>query len=814
VREVMLKSYFLIAWRGLRKNRVFSVINVVGLAIGLAVCMLIALYVTHELSYDRYHVNADRIYRLDADLKVGAMGYYSWDSPLPLGPALVKDFPDVEIMARVNISPTMLVKKEDQTILEEHAGWADPSLFDVFTLPMLAGNPKTALVEPNTMVISERMAKKYFGGVGEAMGRSMLTDNVRTVKVTGVMKDMPETSHVHLDFIRSLTTIIAGQPQEWLNNSVATYVLVRPGVRQAQLERDLRAAVLKYIQPDLQSALHAGINDLEAKGSHYQYKPIPVTRIHLYSDLTNEVEAVGNVEYVYIFVAAGVLILLLACVNFMNLSTSRSAGRAREVGVRKVLGSRRGQLVGQFLIESLVTCGLALGLGLLLAAIALPYLNELAGVRISWGDLPWVWLAPAIVGLMVVVGLAAGSYPAFFLSAFQPVKVLKGRLSKGFRGLWIRNALVVFQFATAVILIIGTLTIYSQLRFMQNRKLGYDREQVAMISNMGSLWLHARTFEDEVRKMPGVVSTTMASVFPTSRDWNINVFSPTASVVQSQTISMGRWLVDARYIPTLGMEMAAGRNFSPVMPTDSGAVIVNETAARMLGFANPLEHKLYWETDPRSPGTALPIIGVVKDFSAGSMRNKVPPIVLMLQNNVDKMAVRVRTDDLPRLMEGIEAKYHSIVPEMAGQPFEYTFMDEDFNRLYAAEQRTGRLFVSFAAFAILIACLGLYGLVSYAAEQRMKEIGIRKVLGASVGGIVRLLSRELIGLVVVAVVVASPVAWWLGNWWLRGFAYQTVIRVWMFGMAAVLAVGIALATAGVQAVYAARSNPVKSLRSE
>jgi putative ABC transport system permease protein len=810
----MLKSYFLIAWRGLKKNRVFSVINIAGLAIGLAVCMLIALYVTHELSYDRYNVEADRIYRLDADLQVGAMGYFSWDSPVPLGPALVKDFPDVEKMARVNISPTMLVKKGDQTILEDHAGWADPSLFDVFTLPMLAGDPKTALSEPNTMVISERMAKKYFGGVAEAMGKPMVTDNVRTVKVTGVMKDMPETSHVHLDFIRSLTTIIAGQSPEWLNNSVATYVLVRPGVRQAELERDLRAAVLKYIQPGLQSALHAGISDLEAQGSRYQYKPIPVTRIHLYSDLTNEVEAVGNVEYVYIFVAAGVLILLLACVNFMNLSTSRSAGRAREVGVRKVLGSRRGQLVGQFLIESLVTCGLALGLGLLLAVFALPYLNELAGVRISWNDLPWMWLAPALIGLMVVVGLAAGSYPAFFLSAFQPVKVLKGKLAKGLRGLWIRNALVVFQFATAVILIIGTLTIYSQLRYMQNRKLGYNREQVAVISNMGSLWLHARSFEDEVLKMPGVVSTTMASVFPTSRDWNINVFSPTASVVQSQTISMGRWLVDARYIPTLGMEMAAGRNFSPVMPTDSGAVVINETAARILGFKNPLDHKLYWETDPRSPGIAMPIIGVVKDFSAGSMRNKVPPIVLMLQNNVDKMAVRVRTDDLPKLMTGIGAKYHTIVPEMAGQPFEYTFMDKDFNRLYAAEQRTGKLFVSFAAFAILIACLGLYGLVSYAAEQRMKEIGIRKVLGASVIGIVGLLSRELIGLVLVAVVVASPVAWWLGHWWLAGFAYQVEIGGWVFCVAAVLAVGIALVTAGAQAVRAARANPVKSLRTE
>jgi len=791
------------------------------------------LYVTHELSYDRYNVNADRIYRLDADLRVGVMGYFSWDSPVPLGPALVKDFPDVETMARMNISPTMLVKKGDQTIMEDHAGWADPSLFDVFTLPMLAGDPKTALAEPNTMVISERMAKKYFGGVTEAMGQRMVTDNVRTVKVTGVMKDMPETSHFHLDFIRSLTSIIAGQPTEWLNNSVATYVLVRPGVRQAQLERDLRAAVLKYIQPDLQSALHAGISDLEAKGSHYQYKPIPVTRIHLYSDLTNEVEAVGNVEYVYIFVAAGVLILLLACVNFMNLSTSRSAGRAREVGVRKVLGSRRGQLVGQFLIESLVTCGLALGLGLALAVLALPYLNGLAGVSISWSELPWVWLAPGMIGLMVVVGLAAGSYPAFFLSAFQPVKVLKGDrglrwsrtrrtegrwfdevLEKGLRGLWIRNALVVFQFATAVILIVGTLTIYSQLQYMQNRKLGYNREQVAVISNMGSLWVHARTFEDEVLKMPGVVSTTMASVFPTSRDWNINVFSRDASLSQSQTISMGRWSVDTRYIPTLGMEMAVGRNFSPVMPTDSGAVVINETAARMLGFQKPLEHKLYWATDPGAPPTPLPIIGVVKDFNAGSMRNKVPPIVFMLQNNVDKMAVRVRTDDLPRLMAGIEAKYHTIVPDMAGQPFGYTFMDEDFNRLYATEQRTGRLFVSFAAFAILIACLGLFGLVSYAAEQRMKEIGIRKVLGASVGGIVGLLSRELIGLVVVAVVVASPVAWWLGNWWLGGFAYRAPMGAWVFGVAAVVAVGIALVTAGVQALRAARANPVKSLRAE
>jgi putative ABC transport system permease protein len=829
----MFQHYLKASLRSLWRNKFFSGINIFGLAIGLAVCLLIALFVTDELSYDRYNLKADRIYRVNADVHVGGLRFNDRVTPGPLGLTLTKDFPDIEKTVRVDYSGsgTMLVKKGETTLEESHACFADPTLFDVFTLPMVAGDPKTALVRPQSMVLSESMAKKYFGST-DVIGKTLMTDNAFLYTITGVIRDMPETSHIRFDFIRAMSQTM--QP-EWLNNSVTTYVLVRPGVSEQMLDRELDQTVIRYIEPGLKQVVHSSVADLARKGDYFRFTAMPLTRIHLYSQLTTEAEPGGNFEYVCIFVAIGVLILLLACVNFMNLSTSRSAGRSREVGVRKVLGSRRSGLVVQFLVESLLTSGLALGLGMLLAMLLLPYLNQLAGRHVSFTVLPLAWWGPCLLGTMVVVGLLAGSYPAFFLSAFKPVQVLKGTrgdrrvrtsnergmkllrssLAMGLKGSWLRNALVVFQFTTAVILIIGTLTIENQLRYMQNKDVGYDREQVLVVQNISSLWIHAQDFKQQVLSLPGVISGTMTGTLPTATNWSLNAYSRDASRNPSQAVGLGRFVVDADYIPTLGMQMAAGRNFSPQMSTDSGSVLINETAARLLGYKDPLQHALYREPATHSADTVqvLPIIGVVKDFNTGSLRHKIPPLVFELREWRDKMAFRVKTDHLPELIAQIEAKYHA-VDKMEGQPFVYSFLDADFDRLYVAERRTGRLFGSFAAFAILIACLGLFGLVTYAAEQRMREIGIRKVLGASVTGIVRLLSADFLRLVGISVVVALPLAWWLMRWWLEGFAYRAAISGWVFGGAALMALVIALGTVSVQALRAARANPVKSLRAE
>ena len=805
----MFKNYFRIALRNLWRNKGFSAITIFGLAIGMATCLLITLFVTDELSYDRFNEKADRIFRIDADFHVNGNDFKERFSPSQLGPVLVQDYPQVENYVRFIQQGNILVRKGTSTLVEKNASFADSSLFDVFTLPMISGDPKTALTQPHSIVISERMALKYFNST-DVLGKTLLTDNVNTYQVTGVIKDVPDQSHLHFDFVRAMSELQDSRNAQWMADNYTTYVLMRPGSTSKQLEGYLKAATLKYMETSLKHMTGSSIADVEKAGGKFGYLALPLSKIHLYSPLSSEVEPSGNIQYVYIFIAVAIIILLIACVNFMNLSTARSAGRSKEVGVRKVLGSQRSSLIFQFLTESTLTSFFALLLAVALALLLLPFLNQLSDKHITLKLTYLVWLLPFLVAAAMVIGLLAGSYPAFFLSGFEPMKVLKGRLTTGFKGSWLRNSLVVFQFSSAILLIVGTLVINNQLNFIRNKKLGYNKEQMLVLGNTAALWTHAKSFREEVLTIPGVEAGTMTASLPTDVAINTSIYSKDAGRSNGQVMGVNDWYVDADYIPTMGMQMAAGRNFSPQMPSDTTAFLVNETAAKLMGFKDVEDKYLY---DNNNNGMQIKLIGIVKDFNTGSLKNKIPPLVFRLGEYRRNMIFRVRTGNLQHIVAQIKSKYEA-QEGMAGQPFVYSFLDDDFNQLYVAEQRTGRIFISFAILAVLIASLGVFGLITYAAEQRTREIGIRKVLGASVAGIVTLLSKDFLKLVLVAIVIASPLAWFMMDRWLQDFAYRVQISWTVFVVAAVIAMLITMLTVSYRAIRAAIANPVNSLKAE
>lgn len=807
----MLKNYFKIAARNLWRNKIFSAINIFGLAMGLAVCLLITLFVVDELSYDKFNTKAANIYRVYSDFKVIGSVFKAKDSPAPMAAIMMKEYPKIEQTTRIIGGGRTLVKKGNETLTESGGFYGDANLFTVFTLPMIAGDAKTALVQPNSLVVSEAIAKKYFNTT-DVVGKTLHLDNTDDYKITGVIKDMPAQSHIHFSMIRAMSGLGDSKRTEWTNVNFGTYILVRAGTTQRQLNDYLKQATKKYAEPELQSFIHATFADLERKGDHFTYATTPLTSIHLQSPVSDEIEPSGNMQYVYIFIIIAVFILLIACINFMNLSTARSAGRAKEVGVRKVLGSGRLTLIYQFLTESTLTSFIALAIALIISVGLAPYFSQLSGKEISINFFANSWLLPCLLLTTVVIGLLAGLYPAFFLSAFQPIQVLKGKIASGFKGSALRNGLVVFQFATVIMLIVGTLVIYSQLNYIRNVNLGYNREQVLIVKNTYSLFNHVKTFKEDVMKLQGVKSGTATEYLPTANNDQTEVYNMADGPNPGQSTGISAWPVDGDYIPTLGMKMVQGRNFSPEMITDSTAVIVNESAAALLGLRNPIDKVVFRSGDSKR----IPhrIIGVVKDFNVGSLRAKVRPLMLRLKDRYGTMAFRIDTRNVSGLVKQIEKLYHSADANMAGQPFEYSFMDDDFNHLYKSEQNTGKIFTSFAFFAIFIACLGLFGLVTYAAEQRTKEIGIRKVLGASVASIVAMLSNDFLKLIAIAAIIAFPVAWWAMNKWLQDFAYRIEINWWVFVLAGTLALIIALATISYQSIKAALSNPVKSLKSE
>lgn len=807
----MLRNYLKTALRNLWKSKGFSAINIIGLAIGLATCLLICIYVTDELEYDRYTVNADRIYRLDGEMKFGGNHFILAVAPAPAGPAMLRDFPEVEKEVRFRVYGGVTVKKGSQNIREAGVIYTDSTLLDVFPFPVLAGDPHTALMQPHSVVITEKIARKYFSET-QVVGRTLILNDSIPYKVTAVIRDLPAQSHFHFDMFLSLAESEEANNDEWLSNNFNTYVLLRKGADPHKLEAKFHGMIVKYIGPALQSVVHASLDDFIKSGSYVGYSLTPLTSIHLHSNKTAELEANGNIQYVYIFSAIALFILLIACVNFMNLSTARSANRAKEVGVRKVLGSLRVHLILQFIMESVLISFIAMLLALGLAWLLLPVFNNLAAKQMSIGLFSRSWLVPSLLVLVLVVGGLAGSYPAFILSAFQPIAVLKGSVAAGFKTSWLRNSLVVFQFGVSIFLILGTAVIYRQLGYIRNRPLGFNRAQVLIVNNTYALGNQVRAYREGLLKLQGVEGTTMTGYLPTSDYRSDDAFFLSPDLDSKRAISMQKWSVDENYIPVLGMQMADGRNFSKDFLTDSGGVVINEAAAKLMGGGNPVGRVLYELNDIKTRHiTESHIIGVVRNFNFNSLREVVTPMGLFLREERGKIALRIRPSNVQRVVKQAEQAWQKMVP---GQQFSYVFMDDEFNSTYSSEQRMGGISLSFSLLAIFIACLGLFGLSAYAAEQRTREIGIRKVLGATVGGIVRLLSKDFLVLVSVSAVITFPLAWWAMSHWLLDFAYRITIGWDIFVLAAVLAVGVALLTVAFQAVRAALANPVKSLRSE
>jgi len=809
----MFKNYLKIAWRNLIKNKAFSIINITGLAIGLSCFLLITAYVTDELSYDRFYPNAQNIYRINSDIRFGGANMHMPLSSDMAGQLMKKDYPQVENYTRIYTNNgNRLIKKNNDYIDENKTANVDSTFFEVFRLPAIEGDVRHALDEPNTVVITASIAKKYFGSTN-VVGKTIEVkgDKNPFYKITGVIKDIPEDSHFHFDFFFTMR----GVDYNWgqlTSHNFYTYLVLRPGTNYKVFDKNFDQYIEKYVFPYASKFMNiSSMADFKKAGNSIQYSLIPLTKIHLYSDRNMELSPSGNIQYVYIFSAVALFILLIACINFMNLTTAYSSNRAKEVGIRKVLGTEKRNLVSQFLFESIMMVFLSLIIAIIIVGLVLPGFNNIANKELTISSLFSPLILPILIAIPFIVGLLAGSYPAFYLSSFKPIEILKGKLNLGSKSGGLRSALVVFQFAISIILIVGTIVIYKQLNYIQTKNLGYNKEQVLVVNGISALNDNVTPFKNEVLQMPGVVSGTISGYLPVSNSARSdNTFSKESVMTTTNGFDMQNWYIDYDYIKTLGMKIVAGRNFSRDFGSDSNAVIINQATAQVLGYPNPVGQKVYQSQDDGKT-KPLTIIGVVKDFNFESLHQNISPLCFSLGGGAGLGIFKVHSANLQNLIAGIQNKWKTMAP---GLPFNYRFLNESFDQMYRAEQRAGTIALIFSVLAIFIACLGLFGLATFIAKQRTKEIGIRKVLGASVSSVTKMLSKDFIKLVIISCAVAFPLSWFAMNKWLQSFAYRIHISWWVFMVAGAMAILIALITVSFQAIKAAVANPVESLRSE
>ena len=790
----MIKNYFKIAWRNLMKSKVFSFINIVGLSVGITVCLMIYLFIMNELGTDGFHQNGKNIYRvvrtIDNDGARAKISYLSG----PYGPALLNDFKG-EILRSVRVNPTdNLINIGTSGYHEKKVIDVDTDFFELFTFPLLRGDKHNVLKDPHSVVLTQATANRYFGGVDNAMGKTITVDKTLPLRVTGVMKDVPSNSHMEFDLVIPVANSGYANSKNWINHGLYVYIQTKPGVSQQSLEKRFPAFMEKYVGADMKKY-----------GFHFGLELVPLNDAYFANTMDGSKH--GSRTVVYIFLSIAVLILLIACINFMNLSTIRAAERSKEVGLRKVLGALRNNLVWQFIGESVlltfISCVISVGLLWML----MPWYNSLLGysLTVAWNTAP-VYLF--LLGIVLIVGFLAGSYPAFFLSAFSPVQALKGRLQLGKSGSAFRETLVVVQFCITVFLIVSMAVITKQMSYIKNMQLGYNAPQSVIVRiDNDDIYNHRNLFKKILEAQNGVQGVSLMSGEPGG------FFDGQTFDVEGHNglQQLHTEFTDLDYVKTLGIKIVAGRDLSYSFPTDSSqSVLINQKAAAQLGWT-PQQAIGKWVKNTIRDSVHRRIVGVVADFNFASLRENIGPLVISPGQDNRLALIKLAPGDVRGRIETIRKAYNSVA---SAYPFEYSFLDDNFDTLYKKDLQQQSILSVFAGLAIFVACLGLFGLAAFTATKRFKEIGVRKVLGSSVQSVVVLLSKDLLKPVVIATCLALPIGYYCMYKWLESFVYKTPLSWWVFALAATTTFGIALATVCIKAVQAALANPVESLRSE
>lgn len=809
----MLTNFFKVALRNLWKRKLFSVINIVGLSVGIACFFLITVHVLDEFSYDNFHHNRQNLYRvaLERVYPDNVVNYAVIPHSIPT--AMLNDFPEVENMNRLlHFQNEVVFRYEEKTYEEDKIIFADPNFFEIFNIPLIEGDPAQALTGQNGLVFTKETAQRYFGDE-DALGKRISTPQGEFL-VSAVCENVPKNSHLEFDFVGSLELLGFTRQPNYASFSVVSYIVLKDGTDPAEIEAKLPALVEQYAAGQIQARAGISYQEYVAAGNGYNYFLQPIRSIHLHSHLTNEIKPNGNILYVYILIAIALFLIVIASINFMNLATARAVARAREVGIRKIVGSLRGSLIRQFLMESLLVSLISMLIAAALVQLILPVFNGLAGkqLEVSYINTPMYLII--LLALGIGVGLLAGSYPALVLSAYRPATVLKGRFSTSRKGIMLRNVLVVFQFSVSIILISMTLMVSQQMDFMQNKDQGFDADHLIMLERAYSLGTQVEAFKQELRGIPGVMEAA-GSDTPIQGGFYYGIMFQTE---QDSEIKTTRGMtVDSDFIKTLDVKVLEGRGFQEEFD-DTWSVLINESSIREFGWNDPVGMKLKRIGDPGEPVGDYTVIGVVKDFHYNSLHEDIDSFVLFSMESIPEqqrvyplLNIRFRPENTRSVLAGVEQAWNKFAPE---QPFSYFFLDDRLNELYHNEQTSGRIFAVFAVLAILIASIGLFGLSAYTAEMRTKEIGIRKVLGSTASKIMLLLSRDFAQLILFAFVFAVPAAYFAMHQWLQNFAFRLGVQPWTFVLAGAAALVIAQLTISFQAIRAANANPADTLKFE